>query len=194
LAFLFSVDIPPYGGDTIWVSLPAIYDTLSPALQELVCGLRQRHGVVGGYRASIEDYLRRDGLSADQIRTRIEEAAKTQTNDHPLVRTHPRTRRRSLYLSPRFSDHIVGLSDEESRALLALLHARLDDPNFQVRWRWRPNDLAIWDEVATNHRALADHFAIEPQYRRMRRCTVAGSVPFFDPEATPRSRRELVVR
>jgi len=191
---LSAIDIPLYGGDTMWVSLPAIHDALSPVMQDHVSRLRQRHGVVGGYRAAMEGHLHRDGLSSDEIRARIEAAAALQTNDHPLVRTHPRTGRRCLYLSPRFSDGIVGVPHEESVALLAFLHGCLDDPNFQIRWRWQPNDLAIWDEVATAHRALADHFAIEPQYRRMRRCTVAGTAPYFDPAESTRKTDELVLR
>jgi taurine dioxygenase len=182
IAFLASVDIPAYGGDTVWVSLMAIHGALSPTLRSFVEQLEMRHGVVGQYRAAIERHLALEGVPPHEIHERLERAAATQSAVHPLVRTHPRSGRQAVYLSPRFSDGIVGLDPSESAALLALLEAHLENPNFQVRWHWRPHDLAVWDEAATNHRALADHFATEPQYRRMRRCTVRGSKPFFSAE------------
>ena len=98
--------------------------------------------------------------------------------EHPLVRTHPRTGRQALFVSGLFMDQIVGLTRPESDALLSFLTQHAADPNFQVRWRWRANDLAIWDERCTNHRALSDHY---PQHRVMRRITVDGERPVFTP-------------
>jgi taurine dioxygenase len=91
--------------------------------------------------------------------------------EHPLVRVHPETGRKALFVAGGFMDAIVGMHPEESALLLGWLRTRVDDPNVQVRWSWRPGDVAIWDERCTNHRALSDHF---PQHRRMRRCTVDG--------------------
>jgi taurine dioxygenase len=94
---------------------------------------------------------------------------------HPLVRTHSETGRDALYVSGFFMHAVAGFEPHESQWMLEWLRARVDDPNLQVRWRWRPGDVAIWDERCTNHRALADHY---PQRRRMRRCTVDGDAPF----------------
>ena len=101
--------------------------------------------------------------------------------EHPLVRTHPVSGRRALYVSG-FMDHIVGMHRDESDALLGYLNSLIDDPNLQVRWHWQAFDLAVWDEASTNHRALSDHY---PQHRMMRRCTIDGDRPFFQRGLTP---------
>jgi len=98
--------------------------------------------------------------------------------EHPLVRTHPVTGRRALWVAGRFMDQVVGMHRDESDALLGFLQRHVENPNFCVRWRWQPDDLAIWDEASTNHRALSDHY---PAHRVMRRCTVDGSRPYFIP-------------
>jgi taurine dioxygenase len=87
---------------------------------------------------------------------------------------HPETGRRALYLAGSFMRRIVGLNDDESTALLALLQSKLDDPNVQCRWKWRQYDVAMWDERCTNHRAMADHY---PSYRMIRRCLAGSGVP-----------------
>ena len=99
------------------------------------------------------------------------------------MRTHPETGKRSLYVTDRGVMHeIVGLPKDESDAILDFLDAHVDQPRFQVRWRWTPGEVAIWDERTTLHRAVADHY---PQRRVVRRCTVDGEVPFFDPARAP---------
>jgi taurine dioxygenase len=90
--------------------------------------------------------------------------------EHPLVRTHPITGRKRLFLSPLYATRIVGPAGADGR-LLTELHAMLDDPHVQMRWRWRDGDFVIWDETATCHRALTDH---HPQRRVMRRCVTGG--------------------
>ena len=96
--------------------------------------------------------------------------------EHPLVRSHPVTGRRALFVSGRFMDKIVGMRRDESDALLGFLNHHVEDPNFSVRWHWTEGDVAVWDEASTNHRALSDHF---PAHRVMRRCTVDGTRPYF---------------
>ena len=91
--------------------------------------------------------------------------------EHPLVVVHPVTGRRALFLGGSFMSRVIGLHPKESDLLLGYLHRLLDDPNRQVRWHWQADDLAIWDERCTNHRALSDHYPME---RTMRRCTVDG--------------------
>jgi taurine dioxygenase len=108
--------------------------------------------------ASIE--LHHGGAVADTLR------AQHPPFEHALVRAHPTTGRRGLFLSPLDVRPLVGPRREDN-ALMERLHTALDDPHMQMRWRWRQGDLVIWDETSTCHRALADH---HPQRRVMRRC------------------------
>jgi taurine dioxygenase len=115
-------------------------------------------------------------LKAIAERVRAEYSAQ-----HPLVCTHPDTGEEILYLSERFALNVVGMSAIESQMFLGYLNNLMDEPNHQVRWRWRKHDLAIWDEVLTNHRALSDHY---PQHRLMRRTTVGTGAPRYMTAAT----------
>ena len=184
IAFLWSEKIPEYGGDTIWVSLPAIYQSLSPKMRELAEQLTVRHGVRNGYAAGVRRRLTETGVAQEQIEARIAKLEAEAFAIHPLVRTHPVTGEQSLFLSPNYIEHIEGLHPEESKLLLDFFNRKLDEASFQVRWHWRDKDLAVWEEGSTNHRALADHFHTVPQYRAMRRCVVQGSVPFYKPSAS----------
>jgi taurine dioxygenase len=177
IAFLWSATIPAFGGDTIWTSLCAAYDALSPTMQAVAEQLTVRHSIAGDYWDSVSSYYRQEGVAEAEITRRYEDAYRRSTSIHPLVISHPVTGRKALYLSPRFTERIEGLHPAESRALLCYLESLLDNANHQVRWHWQEHDLAIWDERATNHRALADHFSLGPQHRMMRRCTVAGGEP-----------------
>lgn len=179
IAFLWAKEIPEYGGDTLWVSLSAIYKSLSPKLRNLAEQLSVRHGVRNGYSAGVRRRLTEIGMSKEQVDARIAKLEAEAFAIHPLVRTHPVTGEQALYLSPNYVEYIEGLHPDESQILLDFFNRKLDDLHFQVRWRWRAKDLVIWDQAAVNHRALDDHFYIEPQYRAMRRCMVQGSVPFF---------------
>jgi taurine dioxygenase len=180
LALLCARIIPVVGGDTIWVSLCAIHDALSSTMRSFVEGLHVRHYVGPQFRDAVAlNIASNTGGAMTAIRSGLDERYAETYAVHPLVRTHPITHRPALFLSPRFEHSIEELHPEEGAALLAHLHTYLDDPNFQVRWRWQVNDIAIWDEATTNHRALADHFYPKAQNRLMRRCTVAGDRPFF---------------
>lgn len=183
IAFLWAEKIPEYGGDTLWVSLPAIYQSLSPKMRDLVEQLKVRHGVRSGYSAGVRRRLTELGVPKEQVDARIAKLEAEAFAIHPMVRTHPVTGEQSLYLSPNYIEYIDELHPDESQLLLDFFNRKLDDVHFQVRWHWREKDLAVWDEAATNHRALNDHFHIVPQYRAMRRCVVQGSVPFYRPSA-----------
>jgi taurine dioxygenase len=159
--------IPPTGGDTMWSSLFAAYDALSPTMQELCADLTVRHHSGPDFRERIARIFGPE--SADRV------AAEFPPVEHPLVRAHPATGRRALWVSGRFMDQIVGMHRDESDALLGFLVRQIENPNFCIRWRWTVNDLAMWDEASTNHRALSDHY---PQHRVMRRCTVDGGRPY----------------
>lgn len=159
LGLLAAVEIPDFGGDTIWASTAAIYDRLTPGDRQLCDGLQVIHAPDDSL---LESVARHHGAAAaDRLR------ALYPGTVQPLVTVHPVTSRRSLFLSPLYARRIVGPAGDDGR-LLARLHAELDNPEVQVRWRWRAGDLVIWDETATCHRALTDHY---PQRRVMRRCT-----------------------
>lgn len=162
-AALRGVTIPPQGGDTVWASLIAAYERLSEPMRALADGLAVHHGVTLEYLRSLR--ITSGPAVADR-------EAQNEGAVHPLVLTHPVTGRKSLYLSPRYMTSIEGLHPAESRSLLELLAGLLDDPSIQVRWRWRPGDVVIWDERYCAHRALNDHF---PQARLLMRTTVNGA-------------------
>jgi taurine dioxygenase len=160
-AVLSMLSSPPAGGDTLWANLFELHDALSPAMQRAVAPLRQELR-----RARIAEG---GGYEPDPSAPAVE---------HPIVRVHPVTGRRALYLCGAFVAGIAGMHPAEGRALYEQLRAGVHDPTHQVRWRWRDGDVAVWDERCTNHRALGDHW---PQHRHVRRCTV-GASPVLGPE------------
>lgn len=160
--------IPESGGDTIWVDLFSVYDALSPEVQQQVRRLKLRHRPQPHYFETVRVH------HGDEITDQL--IAEHPPVEHPLVRSHPVSGRPALFLCPLYAELIVGLSAESSASLLASLDEHLDNPEFQVRWQWQEHDLVIWDEASTNHRALGDHY---PSYRRMQRCAVSGSRPYF---------------
>lgn len=169
--------VPERGGDTLWASMTAAHDALSPAMRELLAGLSVVHdceSFIAGMRKKLE------GPEADALAESLRDRHPPVV--HPLVRTHPETGRRALFLGGRFMRRIDGMTDAESAPILGMLASHIQDPRFHCRWRWSPGDVAIWDERSTNHRSAADHW---PQARSMRRVEVAGTRPYFDPDARP---------
>lgn len=157
-------EAPATGGDTLWVSLYALYEALSPAMQAGLDRLElEVHPAVAEVRG--DDRHKRVVYRPDPA-----QAGCTQ----PLVRVHPVTGKKALFLCGEYMSGIVGLHEDESRALLGLLRSRLNDPSLQCRWHWQKFDLVIWDERCTNHRALSDHY---PEHRLMRRCTAGTERP-----------------
>jgi taurine dioxygenase len=154
--------IPEFGGDTLWVNLELAWQKLSPGMRHMLDGLVAHHDVDEIFHRSIERMFGPEkGL---QVRRALEGGA-----DHPLVIRHPDTGEKTLYSGGYWTKFIRDLNEDESRMLLDFVMQHVTQPGFQVRWRWRPDDVAIWDERATLHRALGDHY---PQHRLMRRCTV----------------------
>ncbi len=162
--------IPDRGGDTMWVDLCALYAALPSTTHDRAQQLRLRHRPQPHF---FETVRRHHG---DEITDRL--IAENPPIEHPLVRSHPVDGRSALFLSPLYADCLVGLPPTEAEPLLASLEAYLDDERFQLRWEWEQFDLVIWDEAATNHRALGDHY---PTRRLMQRCSVEGSRPYFRP-------------
>jgi taurine dioxygenase len=159
--------VPDAGGDTIWADTAAAYDALSPTMQACLAELRVCHMVEANARERLASLV--DAEAADAFRREYSHGV-----DHPLVRSNGDNGRLALYLSGYWMDHIVGMHADESAALLRFLMEHATQPRFQGRWRWRENDLVIWDERRTMHMALPDHY---PRHRKLRRCTVVGEIP-----------------
>jgi taurine dioxygenase len=146
----------------LWASFAAAYDTLSPATREICEDLSVVHRFDVTLLASVERHH-----GAKIARRLVDEHRPVE---HPLVTVDSVNGRPRLYLSPLYSERILGLPHAESDRLLADLRHAIEDPLAQIRWHWKRGDVAIWDETATCHRALTDHF---PQTRRMRRCVTS---------------------
>jgi alpha-ketoglutarate-dependent taurine dioxygenase len=164
-SILKAVEIPTYGGDTAWTNLVAAYDGLSQPLKELVGGLHAVHR---------NEILVELG-SPQGLALRSAFTSSPYWTEHPVVRVHPETGEKALFVNPNFTSHLVGLRNKESRALLALLYDHIADPRFTVRFRWAPGSIAFWDNRATAHLAAFDGVRGEP--RTLHRITIAGDVP-----------------
>ena len=170
-ALLSALVVPARGGDTLWASMTAAYEALSPVMRGMLDTLQ----VVHDNSQFITAMLRKmpDGDQARALADALRTAYPPVT--HPLVRTHPATGRQALFLGGGFMRRIEGMRERESAALLDFLARHVEDAALQCRWRWHPGDLAVWDERSTNHRSAADHF---PQHRSIRRVEVAGARPY----------------
>jgi taurine dioxygenase len=161
-------DVPPVGGDTLWVNTRALYERLSPTMQRVLQDLDVGVGIGTPVRAAFEH----DPDAADRYGRLVRDVPPSR---HPLVRVHPETGRPAVYFpGDEFLRGIVGMTPPESAAVLGVVRSLLDDPNLHCRWRWRLHDVAMWDERCTNHRAMSDH---HPSHRLVRRCLVGSAVP-----------------
>lgn len=156
--------VPPYGGDTQWTNLVAAYNALSPTLQGFVDGLRGIHRF-GPPQAT---------QSSQEYDERVRR--RTLVSEHPLVRVHPESGERVLYVSPSFLKSIVGLTPQESQKLLELLWEHAVRPEFTVRFKWEPGSIAFWDNRSTAHLAPRDIFDADFD-RQFYRVTLLGDVP-----------------
>ncbi len=169
--------VPPYGGDTQWTNLVAAYEGLPQPLKQLADGLRAKHsfGQVRQFSSSNSRY-------AQQIDN------KALVAIHPLVRVHPETGERALYVSPSFTKHdseIIGLTKSQSQRLLELFYEEVARPQYTVRFRWQPGDVAFWDNRSTAHLAPSD---VEDHFDRvLYRVTLEGDVP-VGPDGQPSER------
>jgi taurine dioxygenase len=154
-------------GDTTWVSTAAAYEALPAERRERLAGLRAVQSYAFHLEKMAELQLLTRSLTEDQ-------RAPVPSVDPPVVRTHPITGRRLLYVNESFSERIVGLADAEGRALLEELWAHLVDPAFAFRHRWREGDLVVWDNAATQHHATFDYGEAP---RLLHRLGTLGPVP-----------------
>lgn len=165
---LSAQQVPEFGGDTLWTSSTAAYAALSKPMQALLEGLSASHDIRKSFPAT------RFALT-DADAARFEKAKQDHPPvSHPVVRTHPVSGKKGLFVSEGFTTHINELTETESDALLRFLFAHATHPNFQVRWHWQAGDVAIWDNRATQHFANFDYGAA---HRIMHRATVLGDKP-----------------
>ncbi|MFJ5018822.1 TauD/TfdA dioxygenase family protein [Streptomyces griseoluteus] len=169
VSVLRAVVLPPTGGDTNWADSQAAYESLSPGLRAHIDTLTAVHDgsrEFGYYLAQ-----RRQGkgnLWEGEVFTQLTPV------EHPVVRVHPESGRKGLFVNPGFTSHIVGVSEHESRGLLDILYAHLTKPEHVVRHRWQPGDVALWDNRSTAHYANRDY---GDQHRVMHRITLRGDIP-----------------
>ena len=166
-SILRCLKIPETGGDTLWADMCAAYVGLSDAIKNMIDELFAVHDFKN-FRALFSN--------SENDREKVFEMEKLYPNPtHPVVRTHPVTGRKAIYVNSQFTLGIVGMKDKESRALLELLYEQAQIPEYQFRLRWKPGTLAIWDNRSTQHYAANDYF---PKRRHMERVAVIGDKPF----------------
>lgn len=158
--------IPAYGGDTLWASTTAAYEALSRPLAKLLDELHAVHDFRHGFRESLAEPGGPERL-ADAI-------AANPPVTHPVIRTHPDSAKKAIFVNSLFTVRIDGLPRAESESLLAFLYRHIAMAEHTVRVNWQPNTVAIWDNRSTQHKPVNDFF---PQHRRMHRITIAGDEP-----------------
>ncbi|HEY1832454.1 MAG TPA: TauD/TfdA family dioxygenase [Acidimicrobiales bacterium] len=166
-SILNAIVIPEAGGDTLWADTNAAYEALSQPFKDLVDGLTAIHDGTAafGKLLALVGKGEWDG----------EEFTELVPVEHPVVRTHPETGRRSLFVNPGFTQRIKGVSLKESTALLQFLYQHMSTPEFVVRYRWEPGDLGFWDNRTTMHYAISDY---GDAHRVIQRVTIKGDRPY----------------
>ena len=165
-SMLLSREVPPYGGDTMFASQYAAYDALSDTMKKVLAPLV---GISSSAKADVsktrEDRIKSDGKA---------EAPKEYRAEHPIVRTHPETGRKALYVNVAHTAGIKGMTDEESAPLLRFLYEHQVKPEFTCRFRWEPDAIAFWDNRCVQHNPVNDYHG---HRRVMLRITLKGDRP-----------------
>ena len=169
-AVIRAVELPPVGGDTLWADCAAAYDGLPSDLKDRIEHLTATH-----------DWRETFGLVLDEERFAAMDA-RYPAPTHPVVRLHPETGRRTIFVNRIFTMRIDGVPEDESEWLIERLTAEVRRPEYQCRLRWTPGAVAFWDNRATMHYAVSDY---HPQRRVMDRISIAGDVPFGPADASP---------
>ena len=157
------VDMPPLGGDTLWADMGAAYDFLDDTSKETVADLTAEHDFTSNFGRHLPVEQQ------DKMR------AKYPTAEHPIIRTHPETGRKTIYVNGAFTTGIKGMEDHDARPLLQKLQRTAQIPDVQCRFRWEPGSVAFWDNRSTQHWVSNDFL---PARRVMERVTVVGDTPY----------------
>jgi len=161
-AILHGIELPAVGGDTLFSDMGAAYDGLTDAVKQQIDGLLAEH-----------DFMKSFGRTVPEDRM-AETREMFPIVTHPVVITHDRTGRKLLYVNRNFVNRLVGLSDEESAALLDHLCDQAATVEYQIRFQWQPDSIAFWDNRAVQHYASSDYW---PQRRVMERASIMGARP-----------------
>lgn len=165
-AALYAVDVPPAGGDTIWVSAYAAWEGLSKGMQAF---LEDKHGLFITAHRNALDGIIRGGSETHEVASGF----LRNPTEHPLVHVHPETGRKALFVDALFMWSIVELAQDESDAIRDFLFSHVAKPEFQCRYHWQPGSVAIWDNRCTLHRRVGD----TDQPRIMHRLPIRGEQP-----------------
>lgn len=167
-SLLHAIEIPPEKGDTLYCNMYMAYEELPDATKQRLVGLQAAHSYLASFEGKTKSGYARDTLTEEQ-------KAQLAEVTHPVVRTHPETGRKALYVNPGFTVRLVGLPGDEGAALLDELLVHASRPEFQFRHVWQPHDLVFWDNRCTMHHATT----YDTQYtRHMHRTTVKGDRPY----------------
>ena len=161
-SILYIKQCPPKGGDTLFANMYAAYEALSDRMKAYLADLTAIHDGEDAYRGTYANL----GVKDKPVYPRAE---------HPVVRTHPMTSRKALYVNRGFTKRLVGVPRDESDGILRYLFEHMENPLFQCRFRWQPNSIAFWDNRCVQHRAMWDYW---PHTRSGNRVTVAGDKPY----------------
>ncbi|MEP2102834.1 MAG: TauD/TfdA family dioxygenase [Parasphingorhabdus sp.] len=164
---LSALEIPHVGGDTLFANMNLAYEKLPQDIREQITGLTAIHDIA-------RVFAKRLNKKPEELHDQY------PPQEHPVVRTHPETGLRSLYVNSAFTSHITGMDGGESKALLKKLYATAANPEIQCRFKWTKGAIAFWDNRASQHFAASDYF---PARRVMERATIAGDRPYFSADS-----------
>ena len=167
-SMLYAQELPEEGGDTLFASQQLAYETLPGELRQAIDGKRAAHSYTARYADEVFKGIRRPTLTEAQL-------AEVKAVVHPVVRTHPETGRKGLFVNENFTTHILDVAEDESRQILAELYAHSAKPEFIYRHQWQDGDMVFWDNRALIHLATGCPSHLR---RRMHRTTIQGDVPF----------------
>ena len=164
-SILLAREVPECGGDTLFANMHLAYERLSEQMQRFCEGLKAVHDIA-------RVFAKRLDKAPEDLHERF------PPTRHPVIRTHPETGERVIYVNTAFTSHIEGLSSKESAWLLDHLYASAKDAEIQCRFRWEAGSIAFWDNRVCQHLAVSDYF---PARRVMERVTISGDRPYFTP-------------